>query len=108
MRFDAPAVDDELPPAVPSMIRLVRLGWQNEKRLLLVATSLALVASLPDALLALWLKLLSDGAQHHDSRQVLVAGLALGFSTTGTWLLRVMADRAQRRFRDRLSSTLGS
>jgi len=98
--------DDDLPPALSSMVRLVRLGWQHEKRLLAIATTLALLASLPDALLALWLKLLSDGAQQHDRQQVLVAGLGLGLSTTGTWLLGTVAMRAQRRFRDRIAIAL--
>ena len=100
--------DDELPPALPSMLRLVRLGWVNEKRLLLVATTLALAASLPDALIALWLKLIGDAAEQHDRRELLLAGLALGLSTTGTWLLRTVADRAQRRFRDRIAIAIES
>ena len=107
MPFDMQA-DDELPPAIPSMVRLVRLGWTNERRLLLIATTLSFAASLPDALIALWLKLIGDAAQHHDRTQLLLAGLALGFSTTGTWLLRTVADRAQRRFRDRIAIAIES
>ena len=100
--------DDALPPAVPAMLRLVRLGWVNERRLLIVATALSFAASLPDALIALWLKLIGNAAQRHDRSQLLLAGLALGFSTTGTWLLRTVADRAQRRFRDRIAIALES
>ena len=38
-----------------------KLGYRHEPRLMLVAFALSLLAALPDALLALWLKLLGDG-----------------------------------------------
>ena len=101
-----PVKDDELPPALASMRRLLQIGWVNEKRLLAVAVSLSIAASLPDALLALWLKVLGQGALHHDRSQVLLAGLGLGVSTTLTWLLKVLSERAGRRFRDRIAIAL--
>src|SRR3954451_7442777 len=98
--------DDDLPPALESMARLVRIGWVQERRLLVVAVSMSIVASLPDALLALWLKVLGEGALDHDRTKVLLGGLALGLSTTATWLLRTLSDRAGRRFRDRIAIVL--
>ena len=44
-----------------SMWRLCKLGYRHEPRLMLAAFSLALLAALPDALLALWLKLARRG-----------------------------------------------
>ena len=55
------AVDDDLPPALSSMWRLCKLGYQHEPGLMAFALGSALLAALPDALLALWLKLLGEG-----------------------------------------------
>ena len=52
---------DDLPPALPSMWRALKRGYDAEPMLLLVAFGLSLLSALPDALLALWLKLLADG-----------------------------------------------
>jgi len=52
---------DDLPPALSSMWRALKRGYEAEPTLLLVAFGLSLLAALPDALLALWLKLLADG-----------------------------------------------
>ena len=54
--------NDDLPPALRSMWRLFKLGYQHEPALLVAAFSFALLQALPDALIALWLKLMSDGA----------------------------------------------
>src|SRR5947208_2937275 len=44
---------DATPPGLRSMWRLLKLGYRNEPMLLLAAFVLALLAALPDALLAL-------------------------------------------------------
>ena len=51
---------DELPKALPSMWRALKRGYQAEPWLLVVAFLLSLLAALPDALLALLLKILAD------------------------------------------------
>ena len=51
----------DLPPALKSLWRSVKLGYQAEPLLLVVSAGLALGAAVPDALFALWLKLLADG-----------------------------------------------
>ena len=50
-----------LPPALSSMWRLCKLGYRHEPRLMLASFVLSQLAALPDALLALWLKLLGQG-----------------------------------------------
>ena len=97
---------DELPRALPSMWRLVRLGYESEPRLIVTAFALAVLSALPDALVALWLALLGRGALDGDGRMVLLAALALGVSAVLTWFLRVVSTRTQRRFRDRVSIAL--
>ncbi|MFI5305791.1 MAG: ABC transporter ATP-binding protein [Polyangiales bacterium] len=103
---DVRAPIDDMPPALASMWRGLKLGYRAEPRLLPVAFSMSLIAALPDALIALWLKLLADGVLHGDRGLVLAAALGLGASASGTWFLRVMSDRLQRRFRDRVTIAL--
>ena len=104
----APVRHDDMPPAIPSMWRALKRGYEAEPLLLVVAFSLSLLAAVPDALLALWLKLLADGILDSDRSLVVGASLGLGVSTAATWFLRVISDRTQRRFRDRVTITLQS
>src|SRR6266446_1900066 len=99
---------DDLPPAVPAMWRALKRGYQAEPRLLSVAFGLSLLAALPDALMALWLKLIADGVLGGNSRQLMGAAVGLGVSAAATWFLRVISDRTQRRFRDRVAIALES
>ncbi len=99
---------DDLPPALSSMWRLCKLGLRNEPGLMITAFSLALLAALPDALLAWWLKLLGEGVLQHDGRRVRFAAIALGVSAAATWLLRTVSTRVQRRFRDKVTIALES
>jgi ATP-binding cassette subfamily B protein len=99
---------DELPPGLASMWRLCKLGYRHEPGLLLAAFVLSLLAALPDALLALWLLLLGNGVLEHDRAQVLAAAAGLAVSAAGTWFLRTVSTRVQRRFRDKITIALES
>ncbi|MGE3461327.1 MAG: ABC transporter ATP-binding protein [Pseudomonadales bacterium] len=99
---------DDLPAALPSMWRALKRGFDAEPTLLVVAFVLSLVAALPDALLALWLKLLADGLLDGKDRLVMIAAIGLGVTAAATWFLRVISDRTQRRFRDRVTIALES
>src|SRR5689334_7797598 len=98
----------DLPPAMSSMWRAVKRGYEAEPSLLVVAFGLSLLAALPDALLALWLKFLADGVMGGRRGLVLAASVGLGVSAAATWFLRVTSDRTQRRFRERLTIALES
>jgi ATP-binding cassette, subfamily B, bacterial len=100
--------DSDLPKAWPSLWRTFRLGYRAEPRLLALSLSLALLMMIPDALLALWLKLIVDGVQGASRTSILVASVGLGASTTLTWYLRVVSGRVQRRFRDKIAIALES
>ena len=97
---------EDLPPTLPSMWRLCKLGYQHEPGLMLAASSLSLLSALPDALLALWYKFIGDGVVNGDPRIVLFAAVALGVSATATWFLRIVSTRVQRRFRDKVTIAL--
>ena len=99
---------DDMPPALPAMWRALKRGYQAEPLLLSVSFGLALLAALPDALIALLLKLLADGVLEGRRGLVLAAAVGLGVSAAATWFLRVISDRTQRRFRDRLTIALES
>ncbi|HZV06234.1 MAG TPA: hypothetical protein VE999_14240, partial [Gemmataceae bacterium] len=103
----APARDD-LPPALSSMWRLCKLGYRHEPGMLLASFFLALLAALPDALLALWFMLLGEGVLRGNSALVGTAAVALGVSAAATWFLRIVSTRVQRRFRDKVTIALES
>jgi ATP-binding cassette, subfamily B, bacterial len=102
------ATRDELPPAFSSMWRLCKLGYRHEPRMMLAAFVLSQLAALPDALLALWLMLLGRGVLEHKPGLVRGAAIGLGLSATGTWFLRIVSTRVQRRFRDKVTIALES
>src|SRR5256885_2154113 len=98
----------DMPPALSSMWRALPRAHQPEPRPLAFSFGLAMLAALPDALLALWMKLMADGVVHHDRGLATWAGIGLGVSAVGTWFLKVTSDRTQRRFRDRVAIALES
>ena len=100
--------NEDLPAAMPSLMRTFRLGYRAEPRLLALSLGLALLMMLPDALLALWLKFLVDGMTDGRRTLVMVAGIGLALSVTATWYLSLMSQRVQRRFRDKVAIALES
>jgi ATP-binding cassette, subfamily B, bacterial len=97
-----------LPPALSSMWRLCKLGYRHEPRLMLAAFALSQLASLPDALLAIWFMLLGQGVLEHRPGLVKAAAIGLGLSAAATWFLGTVSTRMQRRFRDRVTIALES
>ena len=99
---------DNLPPGLSSMWRLCKLGYRHEPRMLLASFLMSLFAALPDALIAVWLKVLGDGVLQHDNQRIVAAAIGLGLSVTGTWFLKTVSTRIQRRFRDKVTIVLES
>src|SRR4029450_746611 len=99
---------NDMPPALSSMWRLCKLGYRHEPGLLLAAFLLALLAALPDALVAVWIALLGDGVLHGNRNRIVTSAIGLGISATATWLLRTVGTRVQRRFRDKVTIALES
>ena len=97
---------DDLPASLPSMWRLCRLGLRYEPTLMTWAFGLSLIAAVPDALLALWFKLMADALAAGNSTQLLLTSIALGVSAAGTWFLRTVSTRVQRKFRDKVTIAL--
>jgi ATP-binding cassette subfamily B protein len=99
---------EPLPPAIRSMWRLCRLGYQHEPGLMAASFLLALLAALPDALLAVLLALLTQGVVDQDGTRVAVAAVGLGLAAVATWILSITSTRVQRRFRDKVTIALES
>jgi len=97
-----------LPAALPAMWRALKRGYDAEPLLLAVSFGLSLLAALPDALIALWLKVAADALVAGQRGWVVAAALGLGASATGTWFLSLVSTRTQRRFRDRVTIALES
>jgi ATP-binding cassette subfamily B protein len=97
---------EDLPPALASMWRVCKLGYRHEPTLMGVAFVLSLVAAVPQALLALWLKVLADALQAGDRRTVYLAAVGLAVSAAATWILATVSTRVQRRFRDKVTIAL--
>jgi ATP-binding cassette subfamily B protein len=90
------------------MWRLCKLGYRHEPKLMLVSFVLSQLAVLPDALLALWLKLLGQGVIEHQPGLMRVAAVGLGVSATATWFFGTVSTRIQRKFRDKVTIALES
>jgi len=99
---------DDMPRALPAMWRALKRGYQAEPLLLSVSFGLVLLAAVPDALIALLLKLLADGVLAGRYWLVQIAAVGLGVSASATWFLKVISDRVQRRFRDKVTIALES
>ena len=97
---------DELPPALASMWRLCKIGYTHEPRLVVLVVSTTLLQAIPDALFALWLKLLADALIAGNSTVVYAMVGAMAVSATLSWLLRIVNTRLTRRFRDRVTVAL--
>jgi ATP-binding cassette subfamily B protein len=97
---------EPLPPAWSSMWRLCKLGYRHEPRLMLAAFGLSLLSALPDALLAVWLKLLGDGLLEPRAGLLRTAAAGLAVTAPATWFLRTVSTRVQRTFRDKVTIAL--
>ncbi len=98
--------EENLPPPWESMWRLFRFGFRREPRLLLLALGLTVAGAFPDALFALWFKLLAEGVLEGDRGSIEAAALGLALSATLLSVLNTGGVRLQRRFRDRISIAL--
>jgi ATP-binding cassette, subfamily B, bacterial len=99
---------DRLPPALPSMWRALKLGYRDQPGMMLGSFVLSQIAAVPDALVALWLKLLGDAVLGGNRRLLIFAALGLGASATASWFLGTLSVRVMRRFRDKVTIALES
>ena len=58
------------------MVRVVKLGYRAEPRLLFASFAMTALQALPDVLVALWLALITNGLVHHDRTRLVVGASA--------------------------------
>ncbi len=98
----------EMPGNWAALRRCVGLAYRSEPRLLMASFAAVVVGAIPDVLVALWLKILSDGVFAGERTKIIVAGIGLAVSAAATWLVKIVAERVERRFRDRVGIALES
>src|SRR5262249_57112795 len=79
----------------------MQLAYQAEPRLLIVSFALVASSWIPDALVALWLKLLATGVIERHGELVMGAAAGLAGSAAFAWLLRTVGGRVEMLFRER-------
>src|SRR4029078_4115933 len=93
-----------MPPALPSMVRVVKHGYRAEPRLLWASLAMTALEGLPHVLGGLWLARGTAGLVHHHQTRIYVGAVGLAVSATLMWALSVTLDRTTPRLGDRLNS----
>src|SRR4051812_10683985 len=91
----------DLPPARVALWRSLKLGYRAEPLLIVIAGGTTIAAAIPDALFALGLKVLAQEVIDKNDRGIGLAAGLLAVLATLTWLLKMLSDRANRKFSDR-------
>jgi ATP-binding cassette subfamily B protein len=97
-----------IPATRVALWRSLKLGYQAEPLLIVVAFLTTVGAALPDALFALGLKLLADAVTSGDDGSIVGTAFLLAGLATLTWFLKLVGDRANRRFADRCTVLIES
>lgn len=95
--------DAALPAPLPSMGRVIRLGYRSEPGLLVASLAMTVLQALPDALVAVWIALITRGVLDGSWTPVWVGAVGLAASAAAMWVLQVTLGRTQRRLGDRLN-----
>jgi len=98
----------ELPGIAPSLWRSLRLAYTAEPWLFVASFTLAATAWIPTAIIALWLKLLADGAVGHRTREIAAAAAGLALSVALSWLLTTLNGRVGQLFRTRTTIAISA
>jgi ATP-binding cassette, subfamily B, bacterial len=97
-----------MPGPLVTMARTLRHAIRAEPSMGLLAVVLAVLAVVPGALLAVWLKLVVDGVTQHERALVITGAAGVAGSAIAVWLLRLASSRVTRRFRMKVAVTLES
>jgi ATP-binding cassette, subfamily B, bacterial len=96
----------KMPGTLVTMARTLRHAFRAEPVMAVLALLLAVLATAPGALLAVWLKLVVEGVTA-DRRGLVIAGaVGVAASSIAIWLLRLASSRVTRRFRMKVAVAL--
>jgi ATP-binding cassette subfamily B protein len=97
-----------MPGPLVTMARTLRHAFRAEPSTGVLAVVLAVLAVVPGALLAVWLKLVVDGVTQHERALVITGTVGVAGSAIAIWLLRLASSRVTRRFRMKVAVALES
>lgn len=100
--------EPRMPGALVTMWRTLRRAFHAEPGMGVMSLVLAVLATVPGALLAVWLKFVVDGVTQHRSGLVLAGAIGVAASSIAIWLLRLASGRVTRRFRMKVAVSLES
>jgi ATP-binding cassette, subfamily B, bacterial len=102
----AGAAAPKMPGPLVTMVRTLRHAFRAEPAMGTASFVLAILSTVPGALLAVWLKFAVDGVTE-SNRGLLIAGsAAIAGSSVAIWLLRLASARVTRRFRLKVALAL--
>jgi ATP-binding cassette, subfamily B, bacterial len=97
-----------MPGPLVTMARTLRHAFRAEPSMGVLAVVLAVLAVVPGALLAVWLKLMVDGVTQHERALLITGAVGVAGSAIAIWLLRLASSRVTRRFRMKVAVALES
>jgi ATP-binding cassette subfamily B protein len=104
MGVDRPNKDDaDIPGMFPALVHSLRFAYNAQPMLLVVSFVLTVGGLLPEALAALWLRLLLHGVTSDNSSLTLRAAVGLALTGGTGWLLRTVGSRFIAIFSDRIA-----
>ncbi|MDQ3147641.1 MAG: ABC transporter ATP-binding protein/permease [Actinomycetota bacterium] len=103
-----PSASPEIPSTRVALWRSLKLGYRAEPLLIVIAGATTIGAAVPDALFALGLKVLAQRVLDGDDGGILFAAVLLGALAVLTWLLKLLSERANRKFADRCTVVIES
>jgi len=101
-----PASEPKMPGALVTMARTMRHAFRAEPAMAVIVVVLSVLATVPGALLAVWLKLVVDGVTGHHRALLLAGAIGVAASSIAIWLLRLASSRATRQFRMKVAVAL--
>jgi ATP-binding cassette, subfamily B, bacterial len=102
----AAAGSARIPGPLVTMARTLRHAYRAEPAMAVLALILAVLAVVPGALLAVWLKLVVDGVTEDRHGLVIAGAIGVAASSIAIWLLRLASSRVTRRFRMKVAVAL--
>jgi ATP-binding cassette, subfamily B, bacterial len=97
-------------PAIPgplvTMFRTLRHAFRAEPGMGTASFVLAILSTVPGALLAVWLKFAVDGVTQGDRGLLITGAAGVAGSSIAIWLLRLASARVTRRFRLKVALAL--
>ena len=103
MGLRKPTAYDDIPPMFPSLLNSLKFAFKAQPMLLVVSFLLTIGGLLPEALGALWLRLLLSGVLHNDSAQIFRSAMGLALTGGAGWLMRTVGSRFLAIFGDRIA-----